>query len=127
METYFLTLEDVLEIHTDQLKRYGGKTGIRDHNLLLSAIAQPFSTFDGQYLHKTFSDKAGAYLFHICQNHPFIDGNKRTALVSALMFLAMNNCPFDFEETELEQLARSVAEGKIKKETVALFFSNCLG
>lgn len=127
MEIYFLTLEDVLEIHTDQLKRYGGKTGIRDHNLLLSAIAQPLSTFDGQYLHQTFFDKAGAYLFYICQNHPFIDGNKRTALVSALMFLAMNNCPFDYQETELEKLVLSVAEGKAKKEAVAAFFSNSLG
>ncbi|MBF8263938.1 MAG: doc [Parachlamydiales bacterium] len=127
MEIYFLTLEDVLEIHTDQLKRYGGKTGIRDRDLLLSAIAQPLSTFDGQYLHKTLSDKAAAYLFHICQNHPFIDGNKRTALVSALMFLAMNNCPFDYEETKLEQLARAVAEGKAKKETIATFIAECLG
>ena len=127
MEIYFLTLEDVLEIHADQLKHYGGKTGIRDHNLLLSAIAQPLSTFDDQYLHKTFSDKAGAYLFHICQNHPFIDGNKRTALVSTLMFLAMNNCPFDYQETALEQLVRAIAEGKMKKEAVATFFSDCLG
>jgi death-on-curing protein len=127
MEIYFLTLDDVLEIHNDQIKRYGGKTGIRDQGLLLSAIAQPFSTFDGQYLHKTISDKAGTYLFHICQNHPFIDGNKRTALVSALMFLAMNNCPIDYEETALEQLVRAVAEGKTKTDTIADFFSKGLG
>jgi death on curing protein len=127
MEIYFLTLEDVLEIHDDQIKRYGGKTGIRDQNLLLSAISQPLSTFDGQYLHKTFSDKAGAYLFHLCQNHPFIDGNKRTALVSALMFLAMNNCPFDYQETSLEELVLEVAEGKTKKDGISAFFSNGLG
>jgi death-on-curing protein len=127
MEIYFLTLDDVVEIHSDQIKRYGGKSGIRDHHLLLSAIAQPLSTFDGHYLHKTLFDQAGAYLFHICQNHPFIDGNKRTALVSALMFLAMNDCPFDYNESILEQLVRSVAEGKTKKDEAIAFFSKSLG
>lgn len=101
LQTYFLTLDDVLEIHADQIKRYGGRDGVRDQGLLLSAIAQPFGTFNGQYLHKTFHDKAAAYLFHICRNHPFIDGNKRTALVSALMFLAANHLPIDYDEKEL--------------------------
>lgn len=127
MEIYFLTLEDVLEIHADQIKRYGGKNGIRDQNLLLSALAQPLSTFDGQYLHRTFYDKAAAYLFHICQNHPFIDGNKRVGLVSALAFLAMNNLPIDYKEKELEQLVRTVAEGKAKKTAVSAFLSKSLG
>ena len=127
MEIYFLTLDDVVEIHSDQIKRYGGKSGIRDYDLLLSAIAQPFSTFDGQYLHKTLFDQAGAYLFHICQNHPLVDGNKRTALVCALMFLAMNDCPFDYHEAALEQLVRSVAEGTANKTAVITFFSKSLG
>jgi death on curing protein len=99
MRIYFLTIEEILEIHADQIIRYGGKNGVRDHNLLLSAIAQPLSTFDGQYLHKTIYDKAAAYLFHISQNHPFIDGNKRVALVSALMFLAMNDYSIDYHES----------------------------
>ena len=73
MDLYFLTSEDVLEIHKDQIRRYGGKEGLRDKHLLLSAIAQPSSQFKGHYLHKTFYDKASSYLFHICQNHPFID------------------------------------------------------
>ncbi len=126
MELYFLTFDDVLEIHSDQLNRYGGIRGIRDHTLLLSAIAQPHSTFEGQYLHKTMSDKASAYLFHLCQNHPFLDGNKRVAAVSALMFLELNHCSIDFAETELEKMVRLVAEGKAKKETVAAFFANCV-
>ena len=83
MDLYFLSLEDVLEIHADQIMRYGGSSGVRDQNLLLSAIAQPYSSFEGQYLHRTIYDKAAAYLFYICQNHPFIDGNKRAATVSA--------------------------------------------
>ena len=119
MQIYFLNLEDVLEIHTDQINRYGGKSGLRDQNLLLSSIAQPHSTYDGQYLHKTLHDKAAAYLFHICQNHPFIDGNKRVAIVSALMFLAMNTLPIDYDETALEKLTFSVAQGKTNRRQTA--------
>jgi death on curing protein len=127
MQIYFLSLEEVLEIHLDQINRYGGKKGIRDQNLLLSAIAQPSSAFEGKYLHETMHDKAAAYLFYICQNHPFIDGNKRTALVSALIFLAMNDLPIDYDENVLEQLTRSVAEGQNKKESIASFLANGLG
>ncbi len=127
MQIYFLTLEDILEIHVDQIDRYGGRSGVRDQNLLLSAIAQPLSMFDGQYLHKTMYDKAAAYLFHICQNHPFIDGNKRTALVSALMFLAVNDFAIDYNEDALEKLTRGVAEGKVNKEKATSFFSAGLG
>lgn len=127
MQIYFLSLNDALEIHDDQINRYGGKKGVRDQNLLLSAIAQPHSTFNGQYLHKTPYDKAAAYLFHICQNHPFIDGNKRVATVSALMFLAMNDFAIDFNENELERLTLNVAEGKAKKEKIASFLAKGLG
>lgn len=127
MILYFLTLEDVLEIHTDQINRYGGKKGIRDQNLLLSAIAQPSSTFERKYLHSTIHDKAAAYLFHLCQNHPFIDGNKRVAAVSALIFLAMNDLPLDYNENDLETLVRSVARGESKKNEVAVFLSKQLG
>ena len=127
MKLYFLTLEDILEIHRDQIDRYGGTKGIRDQNLLISAIAQPHSSFGGDYLHVTIPGKAAAYLFHICQNHPFCDGNKRAATASALMFLAMNDYPFDFNENKLEKLVRAVAEGKIKKPEIADFLSKSLG
>lgn len=126
MNIYFLTLEDVLKIHTNQIKCYGGKTGVRDQNLLLSAIAQPLSTFDGQYLHQTLHDKAAAYFFHLCQNHPFIDGNKRVALVSALIFLDMNNQPIDYEQCALEKLTYAIAQGKSSKEEIACFLKKGL-
>ncbi len=124
---YFLTLDDVLEIHQDQINRYGGKKGIRDQSLLVSAIAQPHATFEGQYLHPSIYDKASAYLFHICQNHPFIDGNKRVACVAALMFLYMNDYPIDFNEQQLEIITRSVASGKAKKQEISQFLSRGLG
>lgn len=127
MEFYFLTPEDIIEIHADQINRYGGKKGIRDQNLLLSAIAQPHGTFKGQYLHKTIYDKAAAYLFHLCQNHPFTDDNKRVSLASALIFLAMNDAPIDFNEQGLEKLVRRVAEGMAKKEEISDFLAKGLG
>jgi death-on-curing protein len=82
----FLTLSEVLVILEDQIRNYGGIYGVRDLNLLSSAIYMPQSSFDGEYLHKTIPAMAAAYAFHICQNHPFIDGNKRVALASSLVF-----------------------------------------
>jgi len=121
MEICFLTLEEILEIHADQIYHYGGKAGIRDLNLLISAAGQPCAKFQGQFLHKSLQDKAAAYLFHLCQNHPFIDGNKRAALVSMLVFLDMNNHPVDYPEEDLEKLTFSVAEGKTKKQEISDF------
>lgn len=127
MDLYFLAYDEVIEIHTDQINRYGGRGGIRDEKLLLSALAQPMSTFGGQYLHKSIHDKAAAYLYHICQNHPFIDGNKRVATVSALVFLDINGYEIDFNDDELEKMVRSVANGKCNKNKIALFLSKSLG
>ena len=79
-------MSEVLLILEDQVRRYGGTYGVRDPALLSSALAMPSATFEGKYLHKSLFDQAAAYAFHICQNHPFMDGNKRTALASALVF-----------------------------------------
>jgi death-on-curing protein len=86
----FLTIEDVLEIHSLQIKNYGGAFGIRDKTLLESAVMTPQATFDGDYLHSCLFEMAAAYAFHIAENQPFIDGNKRTALASSLVFLEIN-------------------------------------
>ena len=87
MTPEFLTLEDILEIHALQLERYGGGDGIRERGLLESATAQPMATFDGEFVHNGLFEMAAAYLFHIVSNPPFIDANKRTGLLSALVFL----------------------------------------
>ena len=70
---------EVLLILQDQIRRYGGAYGVRDTDLLSSALAMPSASFEGKYLHKDLYEQGAAYAFHICQNHPFIDGNKRTA------------------------------------------------
>src|SRR5437867_10279787 len=90
MAPTFLSLDEILEIHKDQIARYGGMAGIRDLGLLQSALAQPQATFGSQFLHADLIEMAAAYLFHIVQNHPFIDGNKRVGAVAALVFLQLN-------------------------------------
>ena len=118
----FLTLEEVAEIHRDQITRYGGSPGIRDLGLLQSAIAQPAGTFDGQYLHVDLFEMAAAYLFHLVQNHPFLDGNKRVGTVAAIVFLLMNDQDLEMTNEELEELVLNVAQGRADKAAVSLFF-----
>ena len=124
MEVQFLTLDEVLEIHRDQIERYGGATGIRDFELLQSAVEMPMAQFNGNYLHPDLCTMAAAYLFHIAQNHPFIDGNKRVALVSALWFLILNGIEVTANEPGLEAMVMAVARGELGKEDIAHFFAD---
>lgn len=78
-EPLFLTLDEVLEIHQQQIDLYGGSHGLRDPGALESAVATPQCTFGDEYLHTTIWEMAAAYLYHLVENHPFIDGNKRSA------------------------------------------------
>jgi death on curing protein len=123
-EPIFLGLDEIIEIHNDQIKRYGGLLGIRDIELLKSAIAMPAACFDRDYLHKDIYEMASAYMFHIVRNHPFIDGNKRTGAVASVIFLIMNGLDLFAEEVAFEKMVLSVAEGKSDKAKIALFFRN---
>ena len=80
----FLALEEVLALHADQIRRYGGRPGIRDLELLKSALGMPEASYCGAYLHPSAVEMAAAYLFHIVRNHPFVDGNQRVGLIAAL-------------------------------------------
>lgn len=124
MTPTFLSLEEVIEIHRDQISRYGGSCGIRDRGLLQSAVAQPSTTFDGRYLHADLFEMAAAYLFHLVQNHPFVDGNKRVGAVAALVFLLMNDQDIETSNAEFEGLVMSVACGAADKATIASFFQS---
>jgi len=117
----FLTLEEVLEIHGDQVERYGGAPGIRDMELLQSALAMPSTGVNEEYLHHGLFEMAAAYVFHIVQNHPFVDGNKRTGGVAAVVFLALNGVELEADEDELERIVRKVAEGRLDKAEIAGF------
>ena len=90
MEPEFLSLDEVLEIHEQQIDRYGGTHGLRDAAGLESAVATPQATFGGEALMQDAGEIAAAYLFYLCRNLPFVDGNKRTALAACLVFLEIN-------------------------------------
>ena len=118
----FLTLADVLAVHANQIDLYGGEQGVRDTGLLESALAQPQAMFDGAFLHGDLFAMAGAYLFHIVQKHPFLDGNKRTGAVAALVFLDLNGATIEAPKGSLYDLTMSVATGRADKAEVAKFF-----
>jgi death-on-curing protein len=115
MRIYFIPKDVVLTIHTDLLQRYGGEFGIRDVGLLDSTLAQPQMDFGGRYVHKTLFDKAAAYGFHVCKNHPFIDGNKRIAFVLMDIFLQKNGWEITAPEEEAYTMMMDLASGKMSK------------
>ncbi len=124
MEPQFLRLVEVLEIHQDQIDRYGGDSGLRDIGLLKSAIGMPPTTYGGEFLHTDIYEMAAAYLFHIVKNHPFVDGNKRTGAVSALVFLLLNGYDFDAPEDDFVEMVLGVAGGQLNKTDVIHFIRN---
>jgi death on curing protein len=124
--TRFLTMSEVLLIHEDQIRRYGGTYGLRDPGLLSSALAMPLASFKGDFIHKGLLEQAAAYACHLCQNHPFLDGYKRVALASALVFLDLNGVELEDPEGRLYPLMVGVAEGKKKKEDVAKVFKRLM-
>lgn len=126
-ELIFLTLDDVLAIHEHRIRKYGGSSGIRDVGLLQSALGNVEASFGGQFLHGTKFEMAAAYLYGICRNHPFVDGNKRSALACALAFLEFNDVTIRGSEDELYDLVIGVAEGRVSKAAVAVFFETHAG
>ena len=112
----FLRVDDVLVLHERQLARYGGAAGVRDAAAIDAAVAMPRATFDGDLLHADLHEMAAAYAFHICQDHPFLDGNKRTALLAALVFLDLNGVAVADPDGRLYAAMIGVAEGKVDKK-----------
>jgi death-on-curing protein len=104
MATRFIPNKIVSTIHSDLLQRYGGRPGLRDPGLLDSALAQPKMTVGGKFAHKSLFDKAAAYGFHVCKNHPFVDGNKRVAFVLMDIFLQKNGWEITANEEEASTL-----------------------
>jgi death on curing protein len=117
----FLSLDDVLLAHLDQVRRYGGDPAVRDVGLLESALAQPQATFGGEWLHPFPFEMGAAYLFHIVRNHPFMDGNKRTGAVAALLFLDLNGLEIVAPKGAFYDITLAVANGTAGKEEVTTF------
>lgn len=112
----FLTLAEVLDIHQFQIERHGGSQGIRDRGLLESALAVCEASFGGEFLHPSLFFMAAAYAYHIAENQPFIDGNKRAALGAALVFLEMNDVSIDDPKGRLYDAMMAIAARKMSKE-----------
>jgi death on curing protein len=124
MKARFLRLDEVVGLHAEQIELYGGAAGVRDIGLVESAVATPEASFDGAFLHGTLPEMAAAYLFHLAQNHGFIDGNKRVAAASMFMFLFLNGFELDCSEDELVDLTLRVAKGQTPKAEVAVFLAS---
>jgi death on curing protein len=122
LDPVFLSLENIISIHDRMTKEFGGMPGIADRGMLESAAAMPGAGISGKYLHEGLPAMAAAYLFHICKNHPFFDGNKRTAVVAAEIFLNINGMSLNASNDELKDLCLRVAAGEVSKgETVDFF------
>lgn len=111
-----LTAEQILELHKIMLDVTGGLDGIRDMGLLESAINASFSSFDGNELYPTIESKAARLGIGIVKNHPFTDGNKRTGLISMLVFLELNGIVLDFTNDELIKVGLALADGSMSEE-----------
>lgn len=121
MQPDFLRIEDVLRIHEDQIERYGGSPDLRDPGLLASAVETPRASFEGRFLHGDLFEMAAAYLFHIVQNHPFVDGNKRTGAAAALVFLDLNGIELEIADDALVEHVLAIAQGQLAKPEITDF------
>lgn len=108
-----LSKRQILMLHEELIKIFGGLHGIRDENLLDSALFAPFQTFDRQYLYPSIIEKAARLGYGIVKNHPFLDGNKRTGTHAMLMFLAINNFNVEYMDEELINIIYSVADNSL--------------
>src|SRR5262245_39537487 len=115
MNVQYLTSTHVIHLHQWAIEGFSGERVIIDRGLIESAVAQPQMTFDGQDLHPTVIDKAAALGFSLCQNHPFLDGNKRTALASVAVFLELNDWSISYTQTEIAAVFDSVACGDMDR------------
>jgi len=114
-----LTVEEIMSIHKKLITRTGGVDGLRDRRLLESAVLNCYQTFGGEDLYPGVIGKATRLAFGICANHPFIDGNKRTAVTSMLVVLRLNNIAVSFSQAELIALGLGIADGSFNYEAVA--------
>jgi len=120
----FIPKDIILFFHEQLVKIYGGSFDIRDENLLDSALEQPKATYQGEYLHDSLLKMAAAYGYHLCNNHPFIDGNKRIGLTAMNMFLIRNNLEINVPQKEIYKLMIKVSSGQLSKKELTLWLKN---
>jgi len=116
LDCVHLSIDVIREIHAEVIKQFGGANGIRDENLLASAVLTPQSSFGGKSPYADILEIAAAYLFYLCKNHPFVDGNKRTAMMAGIVFLRLNGIETASDSSEWERLMLDVASSKITRD-----------
>ena len=117
---FHLTVEIVREIHAEAIARFGGSDGVRDSALLESAVAAPQASFGGRSPYQDLTEVAAAYLYYLCRNHPFIDGNKRAALGSCIVFFRLNGIEPKPDGPEWEELVLAIASGNLDREQATI-------
>ena len=121
-QIYHLKVADVLVIHSEAISQFGGSAGIREMALLESAVAAPQASFGGESVYNDLIEVAAAYLFFICRNHPFVDGNKRTALVVSFGFLDVNGFEVMASPEDAYLTILSLAAGELTEEQLEQWF-----
>lgn len=112
----YLVVEEVLRLYDRIIKQKGGSAGVRDRGALESAVAQPQMTFGGEDLYSTLPEKASALCFSLVMNHPFVDGNKRTAHYAMEVFLVLNGFEIQSSIDDQEKVMLSLAQGSLSRE-----------
>jgi len=113
-------VEIVREIHAEAIARFGGSDGVRDSALLESAVAAPQASFGGKSPYRDLAEVAAAYLYYLCRNHPFIDGNKRAALGACIVFLRLNGVEPRHDGPDWEELVMAIAAGSLDREQATI-------
>lgn len=120
----YLTAEQILFLHARLVAETGGSHGVRDLNMLLSAVSRPQASFDDQDLYLDLFHKAAALLDSLINNHPFVDGNKRTGIAAAALFLQANGYRLNVSNIELERFTLDVAQALHSVEEIAVWFQD---
>src|SRR3954464_7823898 len=115
-DCFHLAVDIVREIHAEAIEAFGGSEGVRDMVLLESAVAAPQASFGGKSPYKDLPEVAAAYLFYLCRNHPFVDGNKRAALGACLVFLLLNGIEPAPDNSEWAACPLAVAASRLDRE-----------
>lgn len=116
-EPKWVTYEQVIAIHNRQLRRFGGAPGLRDDGMLRSALDRPFNKW--QYERAAMAELAAAYAFGLAKNHAFVDGNKRIAFMTMVVFLRKNGAPFAPDQALATKMIFALAAGEVSEESLA--------
>ena len=120
----FFESEQVIKLHSSLIAKTGGMDGVRDENLLDSALKSPFQTFSGNELYSDIYDKASQLCYSLVENHPFADGNKRIGVHLTLLFLKLNNENIEYSQAELIDFGLNIASGKMNKADIKAWLLN---